>query len=68
MRIWSRIVASIYIIMGIIFVFCLLSFFSNKELCQNFISFIERNSVNVGFFAIFVLFIGIIWIVNWIDY
>ncbi|MCM8785883.1 MAG: alkaline shock response membrane anchor protein AmaP, partial [Candidatus Omnitrophica bacterium] len=42
--------------------------FSNKELCQNFISFIERNSVNVGFFAIFVLFIGIIWIVNWIDY
>ncbi|MFN4226989.1 MAG: alkaline shock response membrane anchor protein AmaP [Candidatus Ratteibacteria bacterium] len=68
MRIWSRIVGGIYIMMGIIFVFCLLSFFSNKELCQSFINFIEKNSINVGFFAIIVLFIGILWIVNWIDY
>ncbi|MCM8811260.1 MAG: alkaline shock response membrane anchor protein AmaP, partial [Candidatus Omnitrophica bacterium] len=68
MKIWSRIVGGIYIIMGIIFVFCLLSFFANKELCQGFLNFIEKKSINVGFFSIGVLFVGIIWIVNWIDY
>lgn len=68
MKIWSRIVGGIYIIMGICFIFCLLSFFSNKEICQNFISFIEKNSIKIGIFAIVILFIGILWVVNWIDY
>jgi uncharacterized alkaline shock family protein YloU len=68
MRIWSRIVGGIYIIMGIFFVFCLLSFFANKEICDSFINFISQNSIKTGIFAIVVLFMGIIWIVNWIDY
>ncbi len=68
MRIWSRIVGGIYIIMGIFFTFCLLFFFSNREICNSFTNFIEQNSIKVGIFAIVVLFIGIMWIVNWIDF
>jgi len=68
MRIWSRIVSSIYILLGIFFLFCLLSFFSNENLCESFFSFIKGNSYKVGIFSITILIIGIIWLVNWFDY
>ncbi|MGC8976611.1 MAG: alkaline shock response membrane anchor protein AmaP [Candidatus Ratteibacteria bacterium] len=68
MKILSRIVGTIYILIGIIFVFCLLSFFSNENLCENFFNFVKNNSYKVGIFSIFVLITGIIWLVNWFDY
>ncbi|HOK57025.1 MAG TPA: alkaline shock response membrane anchor protein AmaP [bacterium] len=68
MKIWSRIVGTIYILMGIFFVFCLLSFFSNENLCESFINFIKNNLYKVEIFATIVLIIGIIYVVNWIDY
>ncbi|MCM8804206.1 MAG: alkaline shock response membrane anchor protein AmaP [Candidatus Omnitrophica bacterium] len=68
MKIWSRIVGVIYILLGIFFLFCLLSFFSNENLCENFLNFIKNNSYKVGIFSTVILIIGIVWIVNWIDY
>jgi len=68
MRVWSKIVGTIYILLGIFFLFCLLSFFSNENLCEGFLNFIKSNSYKIGIFSIVVLIIGIIWIVNWFDY
>lgn len=68
MRIWSRIVGTIYILMGIFFLFCLLSFFANVDLCEGFINVIKNNTYRVGIFSTIVLIIGIVWIVNWFDY
>lgn len=68
MKIWSRIVGTIYILIGIFFIFCLLSFFSNENLCESFLSFIKNNSYKVGIFSIVILIMGIVWIVNWFDY
>jgi hypothetical protein len=68
MKIWSRIVGTIYILCGIFFVFCLLSFFSNENLCEIFIDFIKSNSYKFGIFSIVILVMGVVWIVNWFDY
>jgi len=68
MRIWSRIVGTIYILLGICFLFCLFVFFSNENLCESFFNFIKGNSYKVGIFSITILILGIIWIVNWFDY
>ncbi len=68
MRIWSRIVAAIYILLGVFFLFCLLSFFTNENLSNNFLNFIKGNSYKIGIFSIIILIMGIIWLVNWFDY
>jgi len=68
MKIWSRIVGTIYILCGIFFIFCLLSFFSNENLCEIFLDFIKNNSYKFGIFSIVVLVMGVVWIVNWFDY
>jgi uncharacterized alkaline shock family protein YloU len=68
MKIWSRIVGTIYILLGIFFLFCLLSFFSNENLCESFLNFIKGNTYKVGIFSITILIMGIIWVVNWFDY
>ncbi|MCX7916969.1 MAG: alkaline shock response membrane anchor protein AmaP [bacterium] len=68
MRVWSRIVETIYILLGIIFILSLLSFFSNINLCEAFSKFIETHSMKVGIFSMIILFMGILWFVNWIDY
>jgi len=68
MKIWSRIVGTIYILLGIFFLFCLLSFFSNENLCDSFLNFIKGNTYKVGIFSITILIMGIIWVVNWFDY
>ncbi|MCM8818496.1 MAG: alkaline shock response membrane anchor protein AmaP [Candidatus Omnitrophica bacterium] len=68
MKIWSRIVGTVYILSGIFFIFSLLSFFSNENLCEIFVNFVKNNSYKVGIFSIIVLTMGIVWIVNWFDY
>ncbi|MCM8806938.1 MAG: alkaline shock response membrane anchor protein AmaP [Candidatus Omnitrophica bacterium] len=68
MKIWSRIVAGIYILCGIFFIFSLLSFFSNENLCSLFVDFVKNNSYKIGIFSIIILTMGIVWIVNWFDY
>lgn len=68
MRIWTKIVSTLYIIVGVIFLFYLLSIFANPQYLENFSNFLKTNSLKVGFFSILLLIIGIIWIVNWFDY
>jgi len=68
MKIWSRIVGTIYIVSGVFFIFCLLSIFSNENICEIFFDFLKNNSFKVGIFSIVVLIMGIVWIVNWFDY
>lgn len=68
MKIWTRIVGTLYVISGIIFIFLLLSIFANEGNLENFSNFLKTNSQKVGLFSTVLLIIGIIWIVNWFDY
>lgn len=71
MRIWSRIVGTLYIIAGTIFSFLLLTLWATgaKEGIINKITlFIHNNISEVGITGIVFILIGVVWVINWFDY
>jgi len=71
MRIWSRIVGTIYIIAGTLFSFLLLTLWATgakESIVNKAISFIQNNLSEMGITGIVLVMIGIVWVVNWFDY
>ena len=68
MKIWSRIVGTIYVISGAVFSFLLLSFWANENFIENISSFLKKNIFAFGIAGLIITILGILWLVNWIDY
>jgi len=69
MKIWNRIVSGIYTLAGICFAFFFLTAWAVKK---DFISaaaeYVETNISMLGFAGAAMVFMGIVWVVNWFDY
>lgn len=68
MRLFSKIVEVVYILLGVIFIFLLLSFFANEEILKIFFEFLKANIFRVGVVSSIILLLGIIYVVNYLDY
>lgn len=71
MRIWSRIVGALYIVVGIIFSFLLLTIWATgakKEVIDTLTSFVHEHISEIGITGIVLVVIGVVWVVNWFDY
>ena len=71
MRIWSRIVGTIYIIAGALFSFLLLTLWATgakESIVNKTISFIQNHLSEMGITGIVLVMMGIVWVVNWFDY
>ncbi|HDN98072.1 MAG TPA: alkaline shock response membrane anchor protein AmaP [bacterium] len=67
MRVWTKIVNGIYILMGVILSISLLCFWAKPELSKTYINFLSANLSKIGIISMVVVLVGILWIVNWID-
>jgi len=71
MRIWSRIVGTLYIIAGTFFSFLLLTLWATgakERIINKIITFIQNNISELGITGIVLVMVGIVWVVNWFDY
>ncbi|MCX8082319.1 MAG: alkaline shock response membrane anchor protein AmaP [bacterium] len=71
MRIWSRIVGTLYIIAGTIFSFILLVLWATgakEEIFDKLKIFFQNNISGFGITGIVLVMIGVVWLVNWFDY
>ncbi|MCM8762074.1 MAG: alkaline shock response membrane anchor protein AmaP [Candidatus Omnitrophica bacterium] len=71
MRIWSRIVGTLYIIAGTIFSFLLLTLWATgakEEIISKLNHFIQQNISGLGITGIVLVIVGVVWVVNWFDY
>jgi len=68
MKIWTKIVSGIYIVMGVILSISLLCFWAKPDLAKSYTQFLSVNILKVGMTSMIVILAGILWIINWIDY
>ncbi|MCM8768975.1 MAG: alkaline shock response membrane anchor protein AmaP [Candidatus Omnitrophica bacterium] len=67
MRIWNRIVASIYVLTGLFFTLSVLFLWVNEKWLELYQSFLTRYLFRIGLASLIVLMLGITWLVNWLD-
>lgn len=68
MKIWSRIVGSIYILCGFCLAAGFLSLWANTSFMDNLFPLIQENIFRFGIAGMVILLIGIVWLVNWFDF
>ncbi|MGI6595725.1 MAG: alkaline shock response membrane anchor protein AmaP [Elusimicrobia bacterium] len=69
MRIWSKIVGTLYIIAGVLFSFLLLILWAtDTKIIDNSDAFIKNNLSGLGITGIVLVMMGVVWGVNWFDY
>lgn len=71
MRIWSRIVGTLYIVAGVFFSFLLLTLWATgakEEVIKKITGFVQENISGLGITGIVLVIIGVVWTVNWFDY
>ncbi len=67
MRIWSRVVATIYILAGLILCLGILFLWANENLLDTYQKFFTGHLFRLGLASMVVLLLGITWLVNWIE-
>ncbi|HOL67822.1 MAG TPA: hypothetical protein PKX93_10245, partial [bacterium] len=67
MRIWSRIVGTIYVLSGLVLTLGILCLFANENLVDSFQKFISEHLFRLGLASMVVLILGITWLVNWLE-
>jgi len=67
MKIWSRLVATIYILAGLILCLGILFLWANENLLDTYQKFFTGHLFRLGLASMVVLLLGITWLVNWIE-
>jgi uncharacterized alkaline shock family protein YloU len=70
MKIWSRIVNTLYVIAGIFLAFSFLTVWATggNGYLDKLIKYIKDNLSEFGIIGMLLVVIGIVWVVNWFDY
>jgi len=68
MRIFGKVVGTIYILCGITLVIFFLTIWANSELINTTEQFLNENITTIGGIAIGIVILGVIYIVNWFEY
>jgi uncharacterized alkaline shock family protein YloU len=67
MKIWSRIVGTVYVLCGLTLALGFLLLWANEQLLNKCISFWQAHTLQVGLTGMIVVLTGIVWLVNWFD-
>ncbi len=67
MRIWNRIVGTIYILCGVFLVVNLLLLWAQEKLIDAYAVILHRHLFRAGIAGMVVVLIGVVWLVNWFD-
>ncbi len=68
MRIFGKVVGTIYVLCGIILVIFFLTIWANSELIHTTEQLLKENITTIGGIAIGIVILGVIYIVNWFEY
>jgi len=68
MRIFGKVVGTIYILCGITLVIFFLTIWANSELINTIEGSLNENITTIGGIAIAIVILGVIYIVNWFEY
>jgi|LSQX01.3.fsa_nt_gb uncharacterized alkaline shock family protein YloU len=68
MKIWNRIVSTIYILAGSLFAFFFLAIWAKQNFLFNATAYIEKEKISFGLTGTGIILVGIVWIINWLDH